>query len=406
MTEQQSTSYRWVILTLAVLTYLMLMLNRYAWPPLVPVVVPILNINMTEAGAYMTAFYMGYIITQIPGGMLGDRFGVRFIMAGTLILQAVASFFMGSINDFQTGFALRVLAGIAGGCVYAVCFRALVQWFPPAQRGLAFGILMATPSIGLALPNAFVPLLEDMFGWRAVFRIIGIISAVTSVIVVTMMKESPTQTKPSVNETKGQPEPKAGFLDGLKYVVTNKNIMLLAICGFTSIWFQIGFASWGNTYLKQELGFSLQLAGSIMASLGFIGIVVSPLSGYLAGKTGRGKLMLVISNLLAIVGLLLFGQVTSPSVLFALTLVVGVGAGCVNAVYSYVISTHSDPKAAATAGGATSFIYQLAGIAVPLVTGWAIDLGSFSTVWWIIAAGPAVAIFCLAMVGKPPQQAS
>lgn len=403
MTESNNVShpYRWVILILAVLTYLMSMLSRFAWPPLVPVVVPILNISMTEAGLYMTAFYIGYIITQIPAGILGDRFGIRLIMAGTLIVQAVASFFLGSINDFQTGFALRILSGIAGGCVYAVCFRALVKWFPPDQRGLGFGLLMATPSIGVFMTNALVPWLETILSWRGVFQAIGILSAVIGVAVLALVKESPDQSGPAPAAPSGGPKP--GLLDGLKYVFGNRNIMLLAIGGFTMIWAQIGFTSWGNTYLKQELQFSLQSAGNIMSSLGFIGIIVAPLSGFLAGKSGKGRLMLIVANLMVLIGILAFGQTSSQSALFVLTIFTGIGIACMNACYSFVTSTYSDPAVAATVGGATSFIYQLAGVSVPMVTGWALDMASFGIVWWILAAGPIVGLMCLTLVTKPPQ---
>ena len=139
------SSYRWFILFLAVATYLMGFLSRFAWPPLVPVAVPALGFSMTEAGMYMTAFYLGYISTQIPGGMLGDRFGVRPVMVAALLIQAAASGGLGFIHDFHPGFLLRVLSGLSAGAVYAVCFKVMVRWFSVAQRGPAWS--------GLRLPD-------------------------------------------------------------------------------------------------------------------------------------------------------------------------------------------------------------------------------------------------------------
>ena len=390
--------YRWVILVLAVLTFLMTFITRFAWPPLIPVIVPILNISMTEAGSYMTAFYIGYIITQIPAGLLGDRFGVRHIMAATLMLQAAATFFLGSIDNFETGFALRVLSGLAGGCVYAACFRALVQWFSPTQRGLAFGALMSASPLGLFLANAAAPLLEEALSWRGVFRAVGVGAAIIGGIVLTLMKEHPAPADASPSA-----DPKPGFFDGLKYVFSNRNIIFLAIGGFTLIWAQIGFYSWGNTYLKQELAFDLKTAGGIMSSLGLMGMAAAPLSGFVAGKTGRGKLLLVLANLMVIIGVLVFGRQTSAFRLLAMTSLIGIGLGTLNAVYSFAISTFSESSMSATVGGATNFILQLAGVFVPMVTGQAIDFGcSFGTVWWIIVAGPILALGCLALVGQPP----
>ena len=44
--------YRWVILILATATFLITFFIRFAWPPLIPVVVPILKMKMSQAGAY------------------------------------------------------------------------------------------------------------------------------------------------------------------------------------------------------------------------------------------------------------------------------------------------------------------------------------------------------------------
>ena len=387
------SSYRWFILFLAVATYLMGFLSRFAWPPLVPVAVPALGFSMTEAGMYMTAFYLGYISTQIPGGMLGDRFGVRPVMVAALLIQATASGGLGFIHDFHPGFLLRVLSGLSAGAVYAVCFKVMVRWFSVAQRGLAFGFLMATPSLGITLSNSLAPLLEGLFDWRMVFKLVGAASLLVSVLVFLFMREGPAARSDAPGSTAVEDVP--GFVSGLKYVLGNRNIMLLTLGGFANIWAQVGFSSWGNLYLKQELGLSLQAAGSIMTAFGLIGLVAAPLGGLLAGRSGKGRLILAIANVATLIGILCFGYGTSGSMLLLLTLLAGLGVGCQNALYGFVTSTYAQPKWAGITGGVTGFVYQLAGALVPLATGLAIDFGSFAAVWWILAAGPCVGLICV-----------
>ena len=115
VSEQQTRAYRWVILTLVVLTWVTTYLIRLTWPPLIPVVVPILHMKMSQAGAYMSTLYLGYVITQIPGGILADRFGARIILGVSLIVGGVATIAMGSINSFGAGLVLRFIAGLALG---------------------------------------------------------------------------------------------------------------------------------------------------------------------------------------------------------------------------------------------------------------------------------------------------
>ncbi len=77
---ESSHPYHWVILGLCVGCFLFTFVTRITWPPLIPVMVPIPGMKMSQTGAYMSAFYLGYIITQIPAGIMADKFGVRSVL--------------------------------------------------------------------------------------------------------------------------------------------------------------------------------------------------------------------------------------------------------------------------------------------------------------------------------------
>ena len=185
----QESSYRWVIMALAATAFTMAFVSRFAWPPLVPVVMQIMDINMTQAMAYMTAFYIGYVLTQIPGGVLADRFGPRLVLSGALLLQAAGTAAIGYTTNYQAGFLLRIVCGLGAGCVYSSGLKAIVGWFSPAQRGLAIGVLMTSPTIGVAIPNYLLPVLEKSFGWQGAFKVVGLVIGIVAVVMLAMMKE-------------------------------------------------------------------------------------------------------------------------------------------------------------------------------------------------------------------------
>src|SRR5271157_4993111 len=106
--ESQFAPYRWVILALTAGCFLFTFITRFTWPPLIPVVMPVLKMTAAQAGAFMLAFYLGYIITQIPAGILADRFGVRVILGVSLIIEGISTSCFGFITTYDTGFALRM----------------------------------------------------------------------------------------------------------------------------------------------------------------------------------------------------------------------------------------------------------------------------------------------------------
>lgn len=378
------SSYRWVILILTVACFLFTFITRFAWPPLIPVVVPVLGMQMTQAGAFMSAFYFGYIITQIPAGVLADRFGVRLILAVSLIIEGIATFAMGSITSFETGFWLRVATGLGAGAVFAACSRALMQWFPAKERGTAFGILLAAPSGGIVLSNYIVPALNNTVGWQGAFQGIGLSTVIVGVLVFLMVRAS--------NEAKSN----ESIFGGFKIVFGSKDLILTALAGFCLMWVELGTATWANAYMKNELGFTVQAAGLVMIFYGIGGMLAPLVSGYVSDRIGQRKNILIFSYAIIIPITILFGYQTTMIMLSVMGFLFGFCSYLANPQLTVLVSEFAGKEWAATANGTANFFFQFASMIGPVVLGWSIDFsGSFSSVWWIMAAGPLLGILLL-----------
>ena len=277
--DPQAQPFRWVILAMMALTFVITFFIRMTWPPLIPVVVPILHMKMSQAGAFMSAFYIGYVITQIPAGVLADRLGVRAILTCSLLVLGLSTIGMGSISSYDQGFYLRVLTGLGAGAVFGAAIRALVEWFHPRERGLAFGIMFASPSAGIALSSIIVTPLNAAFGWQNAFRISGLIAVVFGIIVFLLVRtSSSTQKSPSM-------------FAGFPIVFGNRDLLLTSAAGFCLMWVELGTATWVVASVK-KLGLSLGVAGAVMAAYGLGGILI-PFAGI--------KLIDVIINALHLV---------------------------------------------------------------------------------------------------------
>lgn len=381
--SKEASQYRWVILILMVSCFLFTFITRFSWPPLIPVVVPVLGMKMTQAGAFMSAFYFGYIITQIPAGVLADRFGVRTILAISLILEGISTFAMGYMTTFDMGFWLRVITGLGAGAVYASCSRALMEWFPAKERGTAFGILLAAPSGGIVLSNYIVPALNKSVGWQGAFQAIGLATAVVGVLIFILVRTS--------DEIKSS----ESMFGGFRVVFSSKDLILTALAGFCLMWVELGTATWANAYIK-KLGYSVQAAGLVMIFYGIGGILAPLVSGYISDKIGQRKNVLILSYALIIPLTIAFGYQTTMTMLCTMGFIFGFCSYLANPQLTVLISEFAGKEWAATANGTANFIFQLAPLIGPVVLGWSIDFtGSFTSVWWIMAAGPLVGILLL-----------
>lgn len=387
--QKQAGILKWTILLIAVGSYLMGFIVRFAWPPVIAVAAPDLGIDMTRAGLYMSAFYIGYVATHIPAGFMADRFGVRFIIAGALAVEGLSSIGMAHIGSFGPGFLLRICTGLGAGMVYAACVRSVTTWFEPKERGAAFGLLMLSPTAGVLFSNQIAAVVMRYFEWRTVFTSVGVAAMALAVFVVIFMKDTGESSKGST------------FLEGFRYITGNRDIMRMAMAGFCLMWVQIGFISWANAAIK-SCGLTFANGAFIMTLFGIGGIVGPFVSGVLADRTNNKKSLMVIGFGILIPLVLGFGAVNTLAPMAVTACALGFVFGYINTFLPLMVAEYSGPQWAASAGGITGCIFQSGAILGPAILGLTIDLtGSFQAVWWLLAAGPVAGTFFLVSLQRP-----
>jgi EmrB/QacA subfamily drug resistance transporter len=127
-----------------------------------------------------TSYLLTSVITVPVVGRLGDQFGRRPFVLGSIVIFSVASAMCGLADSMQGLVAARALQGIGGGMLVGSAFASIVDLFPDALVRLRWQMMMAS-AFGLA--NTVGPslggLLTQYFGWRWVFYInlpVGVVS--------------------------------------------------------------------------------------------------------------------------------------------------------------------------------------------------------------------------------------
>ena len=390
---QTTGGYKWVILTLSALAFLFTFVTRFSWPPMIPIMRPLFHMSAAEAGSYMSAFYFGYIITQLPAGAIADRLGPRWILSLSLLVPGFMLFMMQFMTSYAMGFWIRFVIGLFAGADMAAASRALTEWFPGKQRGVAWGFLMAGPSLGLLLPNWVCPPINAMWGWKAVFAIIGIVTFVIGILVATFVRTSPVAQKSSGNP-----------LGGIALVFTSPKLLLLAFTGFSLMWAELGLATWANAYFKHS-GLTGGQGGSIMVIYG-LGAVIAPLTAvFWARLFGSMKRLMIISFICQIPLTILFGHLNvqgnyNPDDRWNHPRI------CVlhgQFTFKHQITDVAGKQWAGSAIGSTNFVFQFASMIVAIVVGFSIDVThNFGVGWYIITCGSLAGLIAISFlkVGK------
>lgn len=386
-TDKDVSSYRWVILALVVICFCATFVTRFTWPPLISTVAPVLNLNMAQAGSYMSAFYIGYLVTQIPAGIIADKFGARVVLAVSLILEGISTSSLSLIGNYESGFMLRIVAGLGAGAVYASAARALVEWFPVKERGRAFGMLMVAPSAGILISNFLAPTLNQLLGWQGAFMSVGTITFGAGVLVALFMRSNAA----AENE-------KGSLVTGFRFIFKHKNLMLTCAAGFCLMWVELAIATWANAYIK-SIGFTVKEAGTVMMWYGLGGVLSPIMAGFLSDQLNNRRIIILVSLAFTIPLTIWFGYETSLTALYILSFAGAFAAYLANPMLNVMVANYAGVQWAATASGVANFLYQIASLISPFILGLVIDwTGNFSWVWWIMALGPAVGFILMLII--------
>src|ERR671921_780131 len=151
----------------------------------------------TVGGLVGSMFFLGYMLTQYPGGRLGDRFGHREMIIVSLLAAGVLTVVSGLVAGLVAFVAARVLTGLGEGVFYSNDRTLIINHTPVAKRTLGLGVVIAGLSIGLTVGIIFTPIMISwgtalgMGGdaWRMPFFVFAAFTLVVVAIAYTFFRQ-------------------------------------------------------------------------------------------------------------------------------------------------------------------------------------------------------------------------
>src|SRR4029077_19467253 len=180
-----------IVLGLLCVMYMITYVDRVNIATAAPAIRDELGLTGTTLGFVLSAFGYPYLLFQVFGGWVGDRFGPRLTLFVCGIIWAAATILTGAATGLVMLFFVRVLLGVGEGATFPVATRAMQSWTPPARRGFAQGITHAFARFGNAITPPIVAWLILRVTWRGSFVILGCCSLVWVIVWVLYYRDLP-----------------------------------------------------------------------------------------------------------------------------------------------------------------------------------------------------------------------
>lgn len=367
------------------------------------------NWDFVVQGMLLSAYFYGYIMTQLIGGRLAELVSAKYTFGISLLSNVVLALVSPTAAHLGWPYlaAARVGQGMAGGVTLPTTHVLLARWAPIQERSKMSSIVYAGMSLGTVISVPLTGLLISAIDWQASFYIPAGLAMIPTIAWFFLVYENPEVHPWITNEEKqliqGDRPPMSGPVPPLPWKALLKSkpfwAILVSHTGSNFGWYMI--LTELPTYMAKILGFAIK-SNAILSAIPFLvmwlySIFLGSFMDYLASKgyvnrTQITKIATSIAAFVPAVCLVAVSYVGCQKGLAVLLLTIATGA--IGSMYSGFLSNHISiaPIFAGTLMATTNTIATLPGIIVPSFVGAMIE-GNNTVEQWRIIFGVTSAIF-------------
>jgi len=391
-----------------------------------------LGLSTVTMGYIFSAFGWAYVIGQIPGGWLLDKFGARRVYFWSILLWSFFTILLGFVDILgsipliiASLFILRFLVGLSESPAFPGNSQIVAAWFPTKERGTAAAIFNSAQYFATVIFAPFMGWLVAHIHWQSVFWIMGGLGIVIAFIwlkVIYSPEKHPTInsdefkylqaggaiTSMGENQLKVADENNKMNFKNIKKLLSSRMLLGIFIAQYCITCLTYFFITWFPVYLVKERQMSILEAGFAAVLPALCGFIGGVLGGVISDKLIKMNKSLTFSRKFPIIfGMLLSTSIivcnyvdSQTAILFFMSLAFfGKGFGALGWA---VMSDVAPKEMVGLSGGLFNTFGNTAGIVIPIAIGYIINsTGSFNGALVFVGIHAVIAIICyLFMVGK------
>ncbi len=364
-----------------------------------------LGLSKTQMGDVFSAFLLGYVIFEIPGGWLADKYGARVLLARIVLWWSAFTALTGIAWSYWSLIVIRFLFGCGEAGAFPSCASAISRWFPSAERGRAQAVIMVGSRLGAAFAPALVIALMAYMGWRPIYWLFAGLGVVWAAIWAWWYRNSP-ENHPGVSQQEldhilaGRQVLRHHERTRWGRLLRSRNVWALAAMYSGYAWGLYFYLTWLPTYLDEGRGIAWERVGLAAAAPMLVGAGANYFGGWLTDFLSRRMSLKLARRIPAMAGLLgaavlLTVAAEAESNAVCLT-ALALSFGCADLILAICWATCLDVgrEQAGLVSGFMNSLGQLGAVLAPAVIGRMVEsLGSWeiplllSAGYYVVSAG-------------------
>ncbi|MBD2843339.1 spinster family MFS transporter [Erythrobacter rubeus] len=283
--ERSEGAYRWYVLGLLTLVSMFSIADRLVFSILLEDIKAEFSFSDGQIGLLGgLAFAATYVLVGFPAARLADRSVRKNIVSAAITFWSGMTALCGLATGFWTLFLARTGVGVGEGCSGPASQSLVADYFRREELAKAMGILTLGATMGTAGGLLVGGQLNEAFGWRWAFILMGLPGmAIGAVVYFTMREPRRGQYAPRNARMEQQP-----LMETARELTSNRVFMGLAAGWAVQIMIGYALAFWMAAVMIRNFGISSGDVGIYLGLAFLIGGIPGPiLGGTLAGWLTR-----------------------------------------------------------------------------------------------------------------------
>ncbi|WP_373471429.1 MFS transporter [Carnobacterium alterfunditum] len=386
-----SDKYWWKVVTLFTLGWALMYADRTILNPIMPQLALEFNLNNSQLGLINSVFFLTYAVTQIPFGVLGDKYGRKLVIAIGFILFGTMTLLSGLASGFGIFMIYRALTGAGQGTYYGPQYALSTESIPLRNRTFGNAIINSGMALGTSagyiLSSKLV--LENGEHWSLPFFIMSIPTILIGILIFTLLKEKVTRPEDrKVSGTKEIVKEEKVKKVSIAQIFKNRNLVLTFIMCFCSLYGFFVVLTWLPQFLQVERGFEGTSVGFIASLVPWASIPGAILFARLSDRFKRTKIFVYTLVPIAMLSIFSIAFVTDRTLLIVALVLYGLtGKLALDPILVSFVAKNSPKGSLSTALSAYNFVGMSSSILAPYVTGWITDTVGSMQIGFYLSAG-------------------
>ena len=229
------------------------------------------------------AFALFYATLGIPIARFADRSNRRNLIAWALAIWSAMTAVSGLAQNFWHLLLARIGVGVGEAGCSPPAHSMLADYFPTENRATALGIYSLGIPFGILFGFIAGGWLNEFFGWRVAFFIVGVPGLLLAILVRFTLREPPR----GMAEGRVADEEQPTIMETFRFLWSKRSFRHMAVGGGLTAFVGYGVITWVPSFLIRSYGMSTGDVGTYLGLiLGIPGGIGIALGGYLADRYG------------------------------------------------------------------------------------------------------------------------